>query len=67
MLLDRLIGEVSGCDDMREVAVVLATNFVAFGEMNLEKAAVLSSELVKRIQAFDDAGTFSPATPDACG
>jgi len=47
VLLDRLIGEVSGGDDMRKVAVVLATYFAAFGEMNFEEAAVLSSELVE--------------------
>jgi hypothetical protein len=47
VLLDRLIGEVSRGDDMREVAVIFTTDFVAFGEMNFEEAPVLSSELVE--------------------
>ena len=67
MLLNRLIGEVTGCDDMGEVAVVLVTCLFTFGEMHFEEAAMLSSELMERVKSFDDTGSFGPAASHSGG
>ncbi len=52
---------------MGEVAVVLETNLVTFGEVNFEEASVLSRELMERVQPFDDACPFGPAAAHAGG
>ncbi len=65
MLLDPIVGQVAGGDDVRQERAAFAADAQALGQMHFDEVAMASAEFAKRIERLDRAGALGPAAADA--
>ena len=61
------IGEIAGCDDVRDPGSTRSTPFPALGEVDLKEGAMLAAKFAEGVNGFDDAGTISPSAAHTGG
>ena len=67
MLLDRIVGQVAGGDDVRQQRAALAAHAQALGQVHFDEVAMPAAELAERIERLDHARALGPAAAHAAG
>src|SRR5674476_1080410 len=67
MLLDRIVRQIAGGDDVRQQRTAFAAHAQALGQMHFDEVAMPPAELAERIERLDRTRALGPAAAHAAG